>query len=176
MGAFSKPRRARRRRAPGGQEPDLCDFYDRYTAGLYRQALFTLDDPELAGQAVCDVLAGEYARPGTPASAGLDAGRRLAVSVYRRCQQLAASSAWHHRSAQERLVPAHADGAGAAALLTLNERAALALVLFGRLEYVQASRELAITPREMAGLLHDMLRRLAVSPSAPSSRMHSAPS
>jgi hypothetical protein len=120
--------------APGAEARDI---YERHADGLYRQAVLTLGDSGAAGGIVADVLIAEYARSQVP---GDDAavGRRLAVSVYWRCQWAALG----------------ADRPG------VRERGALALVRFGGLDYRQASAELAIAPAEMAALLRTALHRL----------------
>jgi hypothetical protein len=64
------------------------DTYDRHAGNLYRQALFTLDDTEMAEQVVSDVIVEECTRPAGAVS-GQDAGRRLAISAYQRCMGLA---------------------------------------------------------------------------------------
>ena len=49
--------RTRRARVPAKasvHRDRAADLYDRYGPGLYSQALLTLDDAVLAGQAVCD--------------------------------------------------------------------------------------------------------------------------
>ena len=109
-----------------------ADIYDCYAAGLYRQALFTLDDAGLAAQVVCDVLVEECTRHAAPAPG--DIRRRLSVAVY-----------WHCRELADRL-----ESPGP---LTARDRAALGLVAFGGLGYAQSSRELAISPPDIAKLL-----------------------
>jgi len=52
-------------------------------------------------------------------------------------------------------------------LLSGKERGALGLVLFGGLGYVEASRELAMAPLDVATLLCTVLRRLASPAEAP---------
>jgi hypothetical protein len=49
---------------PGDRDADV---YDRHAAGLYRQALLTLDDPGMAEQVVSDVIVGECVRSSAPA-------------------------------------------------------------------------------------------------------------
>jgi DNA-directed RNA polymerase specialized sigma24 family protein len=44
--------------------------------------------------------------------------------------------------------------------VSVRERAALALVIFGHLGYAEAARELAISPPEMAALLQAALGKL----------------
>jgi hypothetical protein len=153
---------------PAGSEsvPDVRagDLYDRYAVGLYRQALVTLDDAGTAGRVVADVLAGEFGRP-QPRAGGIRAGgiradtledsagevgRRLAVSVYWRCRHVAMSP-----------VGAGPGGPG------VEGRGALALVLYGGLDYRAASQELAIAPAEMAAILRTALHGLAATAGAP---------
>jgi hypothetical protein len=128
-------------------------IYDHYAAGLYRQALLTLDDAGLAEQVVCDVLVDECVRPpqdaADVASAG-NASHRLAVSAYWRCQELAGPG--RRDRPREQRPPESLAGCAGPCSLSQKERGALGLILFGGLSYVQASRELAISPPEMADL------------------------
>jgi hypothetical protein len=127
--------------------------------------LLTLDDPGLAGQVVCDVIVDECVRSPAPAAHEHDASYRLAMSAYRRCQELADGHAWHSRNPRRRAswgLAACIDPCG----LSARERGALALVVFGGLGYIQASRELAITPQEMAALLRAVLVCLTTPPGA----------
>ena len=70
------------------------DIYQRYAAGLGRQAFLAHGDSALAEHVVRDVLAGECALASVPGSGEGDARYRLAESVFRRWQQLAADPAW----------------------------------------------------------------------------------
>jgi hypothetical protein len=79
------------------------DTYQRYASGLYRQASLTLGDSALAVHIVRDVIADECALAPAPEFGKDDARHRLAKSVFRRCQQLAADPA--------RRGPAGNDGA-----------------------------------------------------------------
>lgn len=47
--------------------------------------------------------------------------------------------------------------------MSVRERAALALVIFGHLGYAEAARELAISPPEMAALLQAALGKLTAA-------------
>jgi hypothetical protein len=140
-----------------------ADIYDRYAVGLYRQALLTLCDPALAEHVVSDVIVDECVLFPPQGRGEADASRRLAESAFRRCQQMAAG---HDR------IPAQAPSAGVVdcidpgGLLSGTERGALGLVLFGGLGYVRASRVAGIHVRDMAALLHAVLRRLTTSPAA----------
>ena len=69
------------------------NMYQRYASGLYRQAFLTLGDSALAVHVVRDVIADEYALAPAPECGEDEARHRLAESVFRRCQQLAADSA-----------------------------------------------------------------------------------
>jgi hypothetical protein len=148
---------------PSPTAPAPCDrdadTYDRYAPGLYRLALLTLDDAGLAEQVVFDVIVDECVRPPASAGHGGDAGRRLAVSAYRRCQELAGGPAWRNRAAAQRPSGAVAGPYG----LSRLERGALGLVLFGGLGCVQASRETAVSPADLAILLRAVLHRPTVS-------------
>jgi hypothetical protein len=131
---------------------DVCR---RYAAGLYQQAFLTLGDSASAEHVVCDVLVDECAL--APAERGEDDTRyRLAESVFRHCQRLAASP-------PPRDVTGDVDPDD---LLNDKERGALGLVLVGGLEYVRASGVLGISPHDMAALLRAALLRLAAASSA----------
>jgi hypothetical protein len=129
---------------------------DRHAARLYRQALLTLGDPGLAEQVVSDVVTEECLRPDS-----LDGQEyRLAVSVRRRCQELATDPVcWNRLRDPLDSVP----GCIVAGGVSVRERAALALVIFGHLGYAEAARELAISPPEMAALLQAVLGRLTAA-------------
>src|SRR5690348_11497398 len=138
------------------------DTYQRYASGLYRQAFLTLGDSALAVHVVRDVIADECALPPALEFGEDDARHRLAESVFRRCQQLAADRARR----DGRQAPPSWDVASCAdpgGFLSEKERAALGLVLIGGLGYVRASRVLGICPRDMAALLRTALLRLATS-------------
>ena len=90
----------------------------------------------MAEQVVSDVLVDECVRPAA-ASDTDDAGCRLALSVYRRCRELAGGPAWHSRP------PARPAGSFPGCIdpgcLNGKERGALGLVLFGGLGCHQVS-------------------------------------
>ena len=139
-------------------------IYDRYASGLYRQALLTLDDAQLAEQVVCDVLVEECIRPPAPGSDEENASFRLAVSAYWHCRELAGDPARQDRLPGRRPSVRVVGCVDPGGLLSEKERAGLGLVLFGGLGYVQASRVLAISPSDMAALLRVVLRRLQPHP------------
>jgi len=87
---------------------------------------------------------------------------RLARSVFRRCQKLAAGPARQDRRRPQR----PSRGIDPGGILSEKERGALGLVLCGGLGYVQASTILGVGPHDMAALLRTTLRRLASSPAA----------
>lgn len=150
MSVSGKTRRARvpvQASAPGDRAAKL---YDRYGAGLYRQALLTLDDAVLAEQAVCDVIATECRRPPGAENDRDDTDHRLAVAVYRRCRVLAGAPA----QVADRSV-------GPGGFLSQEERGALGLVLFGGLGRNEACGELMMSPPDLAVLLRTALHRLA---------------
>jgi hypothetical protein len=140
--------------------------YQRHADALYRQALLMLDDSTLAEDVVCHVIVDECAL--VPAREhGDDATRyRLARSVFRRCQQLAAGPARQDRSRPQQPSLSVARGIDPGGILSEKERGALGLVLCGGLGYVQASTVLGIGPHDMAALLRATMRRLASSPAA----------
>jgi hypothetical protein len=142
-------------------------LYDQYAAGLYSQALLTLDDPGVAEQVVCDVLAEEYGRAPAPEDDGADASYRLAVSAYRRCEELGRNLDRDDRGPGKPPSGRVANCIDPGGLLSGKERGALGLVLFGGLGYVEASRELAMAPLDVATLLCTVLRRLASPAEAP---------
>ena len=139
---------------------DRCrdaDIYDRYAPGLYRQAVLTLGDRSLAEHVVCDVLVDECALFPPQGRGEADARHRLAESAFRRCRQLAAG---HGRDPGQPPCAGVADCIDPGGLLSGTERGALGLVLFGGLGYVRASKVVGIHRRDMAALLHAVLRRL----------------
>ena len=138
---------------------DICH---RYAGGLYQQAFLTIGDSASAEHVVREVLADECALA-RPAEDGEDDTRyRLAESVFRHCEQLAADPAWRGcRPASPSPEDADPDG-----LLSERERGALGLELVGGLEYVQASEVLGICPHDMAALLRAVLLRMAAASAA----------
>ncbi len=136
-------------------------IYDCHAAGLYRQALLTLGDVGMAEQVVSDVILDECLRSAPPEGADA-AGIRLGISAFRRCQDLAGDAAWRSRRSGRR-----GSGSGldciAPAGLSGGERAALALVIFGGSGYVEAARELAIAPADMAAVLCAVLSKLTAA-------------
>ncbi len=130
------------------------DTYDR----LYRQAFFTVDNAELAGQAVSGVL-GEECVGHSGAVGGQNPGRRRAVATYRRCMELAGGPAPASRILARRT----GDSAGSAGPgeLSVRERGVLGVVLFGALGYRQVSAELGISASEASALLRDVLVKAA---------------
>ena len=141
--------------APVSPSPDEA-VYDRHATRLYRQALLTLGDPGLAEQVVSDVLTEECLRTALPDDEGV--GHRLGVSVRRRCQELVTDPAWWNR-ASSRLEGM--PGCISVGRISVRERAALALVIFGHLGCVEAADEMAISPPDMAALLLAVLHKLA---------------
>ena len=139
------------------------DIYRRYAARLYRQAFVTLGDLVLAEHVVRDVIAGECALGPVPKGGKDNVRYRLAESVFRRCQQLAADPA--RRGCRPAQPPSGdgVDGIDPGGLLSETERGALGLVLVGGLDYVRASRVLGMRPRDMAALLRAVLLKLATS-------------
>ena len=144
----------------------IGDIYQRYATGLYRQAFLTLGDSALAEHVVRDVIVDECAPAPAPGYGEGDTPCRLAGSVFRRCQQLAADPAWRHRLPAPRPPGDVAGGVDPGGLLSAQERGALGLVLIGGLGYVQASSVLGIRPRDMAALLRTALLRLGTSSAA----------
>jgi hypothetical protein len=136
------------------------DTYDRHAGNLYRQALFTLDDTEMAEQVVSDVIVEECMRP-VGAVSGQDAGRRLAISAYQRCMGLAGGAA----SASGLPMGRKGDVAGCAGPggLSVRERGVLGLVFFGALGYRLADVDLGISAPDVAVLLRAALGKAAAS-------------
>jgi hypothetical protein len=66
------------------------DIYQRYATGLYLQAFLTLGDSALAEHVTREVLVDECALAPVAGQGEDDIRHRLAESVFRRCQQLAA--------------------------------------------------------------------------------------
>jgi hypothetical protein len=133
------------------------DVYDRHAGNVYRQALFTLDDAAMAEQVVSDVIVAECMRPAAVIR-GQDAERRLAVSAYRRCMDLADSLAWTSRVRARRTTGCARLGA-----LTAKERGALGLVFFGGAGYRQAGVDLGISASDMAVLLRSAIGQTATA-------------
>jgi hypothetical protein len=137
------------------------DLHDQYATALFRQALLTLADATLAEQVVCEVIVEECIRqPHTPPEVET-AGHQLAVSAYRRCQEVAGATARSHEAPPARR-PGQPGQAGQPVLpgapaLSRAERGALALVLFGGLGYVGAARAAGISAPSMADLLRKVL-------------------
>jgi hypothetical protein len=138
------------------------DTYDRHAGSLYRQAFLTTDDSEMAEQVVSDVIVEECVWP--PAAVrGQDAGRRLAVSAYRRCMELAGGPAPESRiSARRTGGSAGRIGPGG---LSVRERGVLGLVVFGALGYRQVGVELGLSASEVSALLRAALVKAAASES-----------
>ncbi len=107
------------------------DIYQRYAAGLYRQALLNLDGSAVAEYDVCDVVVNESALARVPERGEDNARYRLAQLVFQRCQQLIAGPAQQARPGQR-----PAGGAGMAPLL----RAALSKLPTAHLHRRQAGR------------------------------------
>jgi hypothetical protein len=141
-------------------------IYQRHAAALYRQALLMLDDSALAEGVVCDVIVDECALVPAQEHGEGETRYRLARSVFRRCQQLAAGPARQDRRRPQRPSLGVARGIDPGGILSEKERGALGLVLCGGLGYVQASTVLGIGPHDMAALLRTTMRRLAISPAA----------
>jgi DNA-directed RNA polymerase specialized sigma24 family protein len=142
------------------------DIYQRYATGLYRLAFWTLGDAALAEHVVRAVIVGEYALAPAAGQDEDDTRQRLAESVSRRCQQLAAGPAGRD-SRPARPPSGTGDGCvDPGGLLSEQERGALGLVLIGGLGYVRAARVLGICPHDMAALLRTALLKLGTSPAA----------
>jgi len=148
-----------------GDSARVRDVCQRYAPGLYRQAFLTLGDSAAAEHVVRDVLVDECAL--APVECGEDDTRyRLAESVFRHCQRLAADPVWRcYRPASVSPGAATSD-ADPDGLLSETERAALGLVLVAGLGYAQASGVLGISPHDMAALLRTVLLRLAAASAA----------
>jgi hypothetical protein len=141
-------------------------IYQHHAAALYRQALLMLADSALAEDVVCAAIVDECAL--VPAQKhGEDETRyRLAQSVFRRCQQLAARPGRQDRRPRQQSSLGVYGCVDPGGILSEKERGALGLVLFGGLGYVQASTVLGIGPRDMAALLRTVMSRLAISSAA----------
>ncbi len=175
MLAWGKTGPVRAGAAAGLAGSRAADIYRRCAAGLYKQALLTLGDSALAG----DVARGVTAEECTPAPApGFDqdeARYRLAEPVFRRYRPLAAGPAWPDRCPAQRPSRGLAGamdpgGMGPGGLLSEDRREALGLALSGGLGYVRASRALGTHPRDLAALLHTVLRSLASSSATSAAR------
>jgi hypothetical protein len=104
------------------------------------------------------------------------ARRTVAVSAYRRCRELNAAHECHDHPAARRQAGTLARCAGPVRL-SRQERCALGLVLCGGVGYVEASRELVISPPDLAALLRAVLHKLtAVGTSLPAGSSRTATS
>jgi hypothetical protein len=149
--------------AGNGLAPDrAAAVYDRHAPGLYRQALLTMGDRDMAEQVVSDVVVAECARFGTAEQDAVVTGRRLAVTAYWRCLELTGGPARHKLAARP-----PAAGHGAAGLdarsRRVRERGALALVLFGGLGCHEACQEAAASPAELTITVLAALLRLTAA-------------
>ncbi len=150
----------------GGLVPDTAavhkdeDTYDRHAGNLYRQALFTLNDTEMAEQVVSDVIVEERVWPAA-AVRGQDAGRRLAISAYERCLELAAGPALASGHAIGRT--GHVAGCVGPTALSVRERGVLGLVLFGAQGYRQVGVGLGISASDVTALLRTVLIKASAS-------------
>ena len=140
-----------------------AEIYDRHAGALYRQALLTLGDADLAEQVVCDVLVDECVWPPASAGDGDAASCRLALAAYGRCRALDGASAWQTGIPADQRSESGARHTESFGLLSGAERGALGLVMFGGLGYARASRELAISLADMAALLRGALQGLTAS-------------
>jgi hypothetical protein len=127
-----------------------------HAAGLYRQALLTLGDASLAEQVVMTVIVDDCIRSGAANADARAAARRLAISTYWRCQDLAGN-----RGQQGRPGAPPEPGDTDCAALSVRERGIIGLVVFGGLGYAQASLELAIPAGDLAAIVRAALRPLA---------------
>ena len=153
---------------PASAGRQAAGIYRRCAVGLYKQALLTLGDSALAGDVAGGVIAEECTLPPAPGFDQDEVRYRLAEPVFRRYRQLAAAPAWPDGCPAQRPSRGLAGGMDpggmdAGRLLGEDQREALGLVLSGGLGYVRASRVLGTYPRDMAALLHTVLRRLASS-------------
>ncbi len=140
------------------------DVYDRHAGNVYRQALFTLDDAEMAEQVVSDVLVEECVRPAVVAR-GQDARGRLAVSAYRRCMEIAGNPAWTARGTADH-AGNFADSVGPGGL-NARERGALGLVLFSGPGYRHAAVDQGVPASDMTPMLRAALAKAAASEPGP---------
>jgi len=170
MLAWGKTGTVRACATPGLAGSRAADIYRRCAVGLYRQALLTLGDSALAGDVAGGVIAEECTLPPAPRFDEDEARYRLAEPVFRRYRQLAAGPAWPDRCPAQRPSWGPADGMDPGGLLSEDQREALGLALSGGLGYVRASRVLGTYPRDIAALLHTVLRRLASSSATSAAR------
>jgi hypothetical protein len=166
MAAWRKAGGIRGRDTASSAPSRSADLYERYAGGLFRQALLTVGDEEVAEQVVCDVIAGEYATNPPPWHQEDETRYRLAESAYWCCQELAASPARQDPRPGQRPalnVPGLPEPGGQ---LSRTELGALGLVIFGGLGYVRVSSILGISPPDTAALLRSALLRLTTSSAA----------
>jgi hypothetical protein len=140
--------------------------YQHHAAALYRQALLMLGDSALAEDVVCDAIVDECALVAAQEHGEDETRYRLAESVFRRCQELAADPGRQDRRPPQQPSLGVACCVDPGGILSEKERGALGLVIFGRLGYVQASAVLGIGPRDMAALLRTVMGKLTISSAA----------
>lgn len=140
----------------GGHKDE--ETYDRHAGNLYRQALFTLGDAELAEQVVSDIIVEECVRPAA-GICGQDAASRLAIFAFWRCKELADSGA------RKSGIPVRCTGNLTSCLGGLNaeDRGVLGLMLFGGLRYRQVGADLGISASEASTLLRAVLVKAAAA-------------
>ncbi len=145
-------------------------IYQHHAAALYRQALLMLADSARAQDVVCDAIVDECALVQAQEHGEDETRYRLAQSVFRRCQRLAADPGRQDRRPPRQPSRGVDGGVDPGGILSEKERGALGLVIFGGLGYVQASTVLGIGPRDMAALLRTVMGRLAISSAADAGR------
>ncbi len=133
-----------------GTSPDrAAEIYQRLAAPVYGQALLILGDEIVAERVTRDVIVEEVARTPLAAESADEASRRVALSVLRRCQEVALDRGRVPR----RRRPGGGVRPRSQRVRRSMEREALALVLFGGFEYRQVAQALAISAAEAAALL-----------------------
>jgi len=140
---------------------ELCR---RHAAALFRVSSFILEDDDAADEVVSDTIAAAC-RYADPPDAGGVTRVHLVRSAYHRCLGRLATYE-RFALARRHASPGNGRRPGTAPTLTTNERAAVALVLFGEHDLTQAATTLNVSPAAVAVHLRDALWKLRAVPGA----------
>jgi DNA-directed RNA polymerase specialized sigma24 family protein len=125
---------------------------------------FILEDDDAADEVVSDTIAAAC-RYADPPDAGDVTRVHLVRSAYHRCLGRLATYE-RFALARRHASPGNGRRPGTAPTLTTNERAAVALVLFGEHDLTQAATTLNVSPAAVAVHLRDALWKLRAVPGA----------
>jgi DNA-directed RNA polymerase specialized sigma24 family protein len=140
----------------------------RYTVPLTLVASVILGDEAAADEVVSDTIAAAC-RFGQPDSREVT-HTQLARSLYHRCRgRLATYERFGSGRRRAGLDECRNGRASALRSLTVDQRAAVALVLFGAHDLARTATTLTLSPAAVTGHLQDALARLATSVAGPAS-------